>query len=93
MTDEVKELTAEELIGTAVDLIIDKFGPPNNVEIIGRNADGLVVEWHYDKFKLTFARAIGEEPINKNIVSLYVVTQVEFTKEKRDGRKRHKSKG
>lgn len=92
MTEEVKELTAEELIGTAADLIIDKYGSPRKTEIVGKDELGLIVDWYYSKFKLTFARVVGEEPINKHLVSLYVVTQVEFNKERKDGRKRHKSK-
>jgi hypothetical protein len=93
MTDEITEPTADEFIGISSDLIIDKYGTPKRAETIGKDVNGLIVEWYYGKFKLTFARAVGEEPIKQHVVSLYVVTQVEFIKEKKkDGRKRHKSK-
>lgn len=80
MTEE--PITEEELIGTHQDLILDRFGKPIKIEVKGKNSLGLVADWYYDKFKLTFSRLEDEEPVNHTQVSAYFVTKVEIKGEK-----------
>ena len=64
------------LLGLHQDLVLEMYGRPYRITIAGRDVNGLVVNWHYKEFRLTFCRVIGEEPIHKKIVSVYVVTNV-----------------
>jgi hypothetical protein len=91
----VEELPLKEkLLGTHPDLILEKYGRPYRVTTVGRDNNGLIVNWHYKKFKLTFSKFIGEEPIHKKMVSVYLVTKVEMKGIENDKprRKRHKCK-
>jgi hypothetical protein len=90
MVDKVP--TAEELMGLHSDLVLETYGRPYRITVVGRNSTGLVARWHYKNFKLTFTRIIGNEPINNREVSAYFVTEV-YIKENRNDkptRKRHK---
>jgi hypothetical protein len=90
-----EELSLEEtLLGLHQDLVLELYNRPYRITTVGRDANGLIVNWHYKKFKLTLSRFTGKEPVHGKEVTAYFVTKVEMKGIKNDkpGRKRHRRK-
>lgn len=58
-------------LGMWADTVLDICGKPHNIVILGRDDDGMVVEWIYPGFKLTIARAKNDD------VEVYAVQKKE----------------
>jgi hypothetical protein len=82
----------EELVGVHQDLILEWYGRPYRITKVGKDENGLIVNWHYKDFKLQFARVTGEDPVHKTQVTAYFVTQV-FSKKAEENHANKKSNG
>lgn len=67
----------EEFVGFHQDLVIEKFGAPKSVRVLGKDDYGMVVKWFYKDFIFIFGKATDTDKISKKPVSVYVVTKVE----------------
>ncbi|MFA5037632.1 MAG: hypothetical protein WC479_10715 [Candidatus Izemoplasmatales bacterium] len=77
----------EDLVGTHTDLVLEWYGRPYRITVLGRDDNGMVVRWHYKNFRLRIAKIVGEEPINNKKVDVYAVTEVFMkNKESKDGK-------
>jgi hypothetical protein len=84
------------LVGIHQDLILSWYGKPYRITRVGNDANGLIVNWHYDKFKLTLSRVKSIDPVYHKPITAYFVTKVHVKKKveesnvKRKIRRRYK---
>ena len=77
MSGNRKEVTEHGKIeqGTWADTVLEILGQPKEIERVGEDSDGLIVEWRYDDVIFTMARANSNDGIYN--ITAYGVQKIE----------------
>lgn len=64
------------VFGTSADVTLEIIGKPKKTKVVGKDADGLVVEWIYEDAIITMAYTSYHDP-DVGKVGLYAVYKIE----------------